>query len=76
MKYPELAIEAQIEGKVTVKVLVGLDGSVEKIGNISGPEIFYSEVKEKSRLLKFTPGLQNGKAVNVWISVPFNFKLN
>jgi TonB family protein len=76
MKYPELAIEAQIEGKVTVKVLVGVDGSVEKVGNISGPEIFYSEVKEKSKLLQFTPGLQNGKAVNVWISVPFNFKLN
>jgi len=76
MKYPELAIEAQIEGRVTIKVLVGLDGSIEKIGNISGPEIFYSEVKEKSKLLKFTPGLQNGKAVNVWISVPFIFKLN
>jgi TonB family protein len=75
IKYPKVAIEANIEGKVTVKVLVGPEGNVIKIGSISGPEIFYDEVKEKAMNLQFTPGLQNGKAVKVWMNVPFNFRL-
>lgn len=75
MQYPTVAREAGIEGRVSVKVLVGPDGSVIKIGSISGPEVFHDEVREKSRLLEFTPGLQNQKPVKVWVTVPFNFKL-
>jgi TonB family protein len=76
IQYPEIAKEAGIEGKVTVKVLVGTDGDVIKIGSLSGPEIFHQEVREKAKDLKFTPGLQSNKPVKVWITVPFNFKLN
>jgi protein TonB len=75
MDYPSVAREAGIEGRVTVKVLVGPDGSVIKVGSVSGPEVFHNEVREKSMNLEFTPGLQNGKPVKVWITVPFNFKL-
>ncbi len=76
MVYPPMAIEAQIEGKVTVKVLVDPSGNVIKIGSISGPEVFRDEVSSKSMQLQFTPGLQNGKPVKVWVTVPFSFKLN
>lgn len=76
MKYPDLAVETGIEGKVTVKVLVGPDGNVIKIGSLSGPEVFHSEVKDKAKQLQFTPGLQSNKPVKVWINVPFSFKLN
>ncbi len=76
MKYPELAKETNIEGKVTVKVLVGADGNVIKIGSLTGPEVFHDEVKDKAKDLRFTPGLQSNKPVKVWIYVPFNFKLN
>ena len=75
MQYPSVARESGIEGKVTVKVLVGPDGTVIKIGSVSGPDVFADEVKEKSMNLQFTPGLQNGKPVKVWVTVPFNFKL-
>lgn len=75
MKYPEIAIEAGIEGKVTVKVLVGADGSVIKLGSLTGPDVFHSEVKDKAKDLQFTPGLQSNKPVKVWITVPFSFKL-
>ena len=75
MVYPPMAIEAQIEGKVTVKVLVDGDGSVIKVGSINGPDIFRDEVSSKSMQLQFTPGLQNGKPVKVWVTVPFVFKL-
>lgn len=75
MVYPTVAVEAGIEGKVTVKVLVGTDGKVVKIGSINGPEIFYDEVREKTMNLEFTPGLQGNKAVKVWMYIPFSFKL-
>lgn len=75
MVYPDLAITAGIEGKVTVKVLVGPDGNILKLGSVSGPDIFHDEVKEKAGNLKFTPGLQSNKPVKVWITVPFSFKL-
>lgn len=73
--YPDAARELGIEGKVTVKILVGTDGSIVKLGAVNGPEVFYDEVREKTRLIVFTPGLQNGKPVNVWVTVPFNFVL-
>jgi TonB family protein len=75
MEYPTIAIETGIEGKVTAKVLVGPDGNVIKVGSINGNEVFHDEVKDKAMNLSFTPGLQNNKAVKVWVTVPFNFKL-
>jgi protein TonB len=75
MQYPAVAREAGIEGRVTVKVLVGPDGSVIKVGSVSGPDAFHDEVMDKASQLQFTPGLQNGKPVKVWVTVPFNFKL-
>ncbi|MFI5144074.1 MAG: TonB family protein [Ignavibacteria bacterium] len=75
MTYPEVARQSGIEGRVTVKVLVGPDGNVVKVGSVSGPDVFTEEVSSKAMNLQFTPGLQNGKPVKVWVSVPFNFKL-
>jgi protein TonB len=76
MNYPEIARQADIQGRVVVKVLVGKDGSVIRVGRIIGPDVFHDEVATKVRNLEFTPGLQNGRAVDVWVSVPFNFRLN
>lgn len=75
MRYPEIARSSGIEGRVTVKVLVNTDGSVMKVGGISGPEVFHSEVSDKVMNLTFTPALQNGQPVRCWVSVPFNFSL-
>jgi protein TonB len=75
INYPLIARDAGIEGRVSVKVLVNEEGRVIKIGSITGPEVFHDEVREKIMLLEFTPGLQNGKTVKVWVTVPFNFRL-
>ncbi len=75
MNYPEVARQAGIEGRVTVKVLVNESGGVIKVGSVTGPDVFSDEVRDKAMNLQFTPGLQNGKPVKVWVTVPFNFKL-
>lgn len=76
MKYPSIALSTGTEGRVTVRVLVGTDGSVIKIGSISGPEVFRDEVKENVMGLQFTPAMMNDQTVKCWVSVPFSFKLN
>lgn len=75
MEYPPVAREIGKEGTVTVKVLVDTDGKVAQIGGLTGPDIFYDEVKSKAKNLEFTIGLQNGKPVKVWMTVPFRFRL-
>jgi TonB family protein len=75
MEYPPLAVESGQEGRVTIRVLVGTDGKVIQVGSITGPEVFYDEVKANARNLEFTIGLQNGKPVKVWMTIPFKFKL-
>jgi protein TonB len=78
MRYPEIARSTGIEGRITVKVLVGPDGSVVSVGGVSGQnaEVFKDEVSSKVMNLQFTPALQQGQPVRCWVSVPFNFKLS
>ena len=76
MRYPEIARQSGMEGRVVAKVLVGTDGSVIKVGGISGPEVFRDEVSDKVMNLQFTPALQGGQPVKCWVSVPFSFTLN
>ncbi|MEO8446971.1 MAG: energy transducer TonB [bacterium] len=76
MRYPEIARQSGIEGRVVAKVLVGTDGSVIKVGGVSGPEVFRDEVADKVSNLQFTPALQGGQPVKCWVSVPFSFTLS
>jgi protein TonB len=75
MVYPQSARDMGIEGRVIARVLVGKNGSVERIGSLNGPSVFHSEVRNKIMSLKFTPAVAQGQAVRSWVSVPFNFKL-
>jgi protein TonB len=76
MRYPEIARSTGQEGRVVAKVLVGTDGSVIRVGGLSGPDVFHSEVRSKVSGLKFTPALQSGQPVKCWVSVPFSFTLS
>lgn len=73
--YPEAAIEDETEGRVVIKCLIGHEGNVEKTGTITGPPIFYDEIRRVAMFLKFTPGMVNRYPVKVWVSVPFNFEI-
>lgn len=75
IKYPDSAKIKGIEGKVLVKVLISEDGNVIKGTIISGPEVFYDEVRKAAVKLKFSPGTHDGNPVESWLTIPFNFKL-
>jgi len=76
MRYPSIAQQNGIEGRVTVQVLVGKDGSVVQVGKFSGPDVFRDEVTSKVSNLRFSPAIQQGNPVNCWVTVPFSFTLS
>lgn len=74
--YPTQAKRVGIEGKVIVQFIVNKNGDVEN------PEILRGigggcdeEVLRAIKLMKFTPGIQNGNFVKVKMSQPVIFKL-
>ncbi len=74
--YPPLAKEAGIQGKVIVRVLVGKNGKYEKHIVLKSPHKMLTEAVEKELpSLEFTPGIQAGKPIKVWVTIPFDFQL-
>lgn len=76
IEYPEQAKKMGIEGRVTLTFIVDEDGNVENpmiVRGIGGgaDEEALRAVKE----VKFTPGLQRGKAVRVKYTLPVVFRL-
>ena len=77
IQYPEIAKRAGIEGRVFVKAYIDSTGTVTKSELIRGIGAGCDEAAmEAVKKLKFTPGLQRGKRVNVQVTVPILFKLD
>ena len=79
LKYPESAINDNIEGKVYVKFLVTKDGRVNKVSIAKGVREDLNE--ESMRVIKLTSGKwtageQKDEKVDVWFTVPIAFSLN
>ena len=76
VKYPEIAQRNGIEGQVLVGALVGKDGRVEKTQVISSDnELLDSEAQRAVRETVFTPAIQNGNPVRLWVRIPIKFTL-
>lgn len=77
VKYPNIARENNIQGKVYVRFVVTDKGLVEKVQLARGidPLLDKEAIRVVKTLPKWTPGKQGGKNVSVWYTVPINFKL-
>lgn len=77
IKYPAMAAENGIEGRVIVQFVVERDGSVSGVHVVRGVDS--SLDKEATRVVaqmpKWIPGKQNGSAVRVKYTVPVAFRL-
>ncbi len=77
VKYPVIAQENGIQGKVYVTFVVGKDGRVYNAGIARGvdPSLNKEALRVVNALPPWKPGKQRGKAVNVSYTVPINFVL-
>ena len=76
-EYPKLCKKAGLEGKVYLKVLVDIDGSVKKALIVKSSEIesFDNSALDAALQNKFSPALQNSIPIAIWVSYTVQFKL-
>ena len=77
IQYPAIAAENGVQGRVVVQFVVKKDGSVGEVKVVRGkdPDLDKEAVRVVKTLPKFIPGKMNGQPVNVWFTLPVNFKL-
>ena len=76
-KYPQIARESGIQGRVFIGFVVEPDGSISNVKVLRGIGGGCDEeaVRVIKSLPKWKPGKQRGKAVRVSYQIPVNFKL-
>jgi len=77
VKYPAVARENDIQGKVFVRFVVTSSGKVDKVQIVRGvdPLLDAESIRVVKALPRWKPGYQRNKPVSVWYTVPINFKL-
>ncbi|MGB1444528.1 MAG: energy transducer TonB [Flavobacteriaceae bacterium] len=75
-RYPEIAQEMGIQGRVYVQFVIAKDGSITSV-RMRGPDKNLEKEAARiiSKLPKMTPGKQRGRAVRVPFSIPITFRL-
>lgn len=78
VRYPQIALENGIQGKVVLKFVVNADGTVGDVTILRGIDRTLDEeaIRVVKAMPKWSPGRQNGKAVRVYYNVPIDFKIS
>lgn len=83
--YPDIARKAGIEGTVWLRVLVSDKGVVKDVNvlrvnsnakNGEPATTLQDAAIDAVQNWTFTPAMLNGKPVQVWVAIPFHFKLD
>lgn len=77
VKYPVVAQENGVQGRVVVSFIVEKDGSITDVRVVRSvdPSLDREAARVVSSMPRWTPGKQNGSAVRVKYNVPVMFKL-
>ncbi|MAW09170.1 MAG: energy transducer TonB [Flavobacteriaceae bacterium] len=75
-RYPEIAQEMGIQGRVYINFVIDKDGSITSI-RMRGPDKNLEKEAQRiiAKLPRMTPGKQRGRAVRVPFSIPITFRL-
>ncbi|MBD5245915.1 MAG: energy transducer TonB [Barnesiella sp.] len=77
IKYPTMAMENNIQGRVVVQFVVTKNGSIGEVKVLRSrdKDLDAEAVRVVKSLPNFIPGKMNGQPVNVWYTLPVTFKL-
>ena len=78
IKYPPIAEEYNITGKVYISFIVDKTGSVTNVKVVRGVDknLDAEAIRVVKSFPKYTPGTQRGNPVRVMFTIPINFTLN
>jgi protein TonB len=75
-KYTEAARHVGVQGVVVLKVLLGVDGQIERIRVVRRLPYGLTENAMRAACeIKFKPALKNGQQVPMWASMEYGFSL-
>lgn len=76
--YPEQAKRQNLEGFVLVRILIGANGELIKTEIVESQPlgVFDRSVLDSIAGWKYTPGLQEGKQVSMWLTQKVRFQLD
>ncbi len=76
VRYPDIARRNAIQGIVSVGALIGTNGCIQRITIIeSDNEILNQSALDAVLSTSFTPAMQNGEPIRVWVRVPLRYAL-
>ena len=78
VRYPSIARENKIQGRVIVQFIVAKDGKIEDVVVVrtgGDPSLDKEAVRVIKSMPRWKPGTQRGKPVRVKYTVPVNFRL-
>lgn len=77
LKYPPIAAENGIEGRVVIRFVVGKDGKVSdaQVLRSLDPSCDKEAIRVVKSMPTWVPGMQNGRKVPVYYTLPVLFKL-
>ncbi|MBO9572845.1 MAG: TonB family protein, partial [Chitinophagaceae bacterium] len=75
--YPQNAVDNRIQGPVTVRFIVDINGVVSNVEAVNGPEDLKAEaIRVIKKSGKWNPAIQNGRTVKSYKEQRINFVLN
>ena len=77
LKYPADAAKNNIQGRVVIRFIVSATGEVTDVEVLSSlyPSCDEEAVRIVKEMPKWTPGVQDGKNVDVYYAIPISFRL-
>lgn len=78
LRYPEIARESEVQGRVIVRFVVNEDGKISDVVILRDIGAGCSQEAKRvvSSMPKWAPGRQNGKVVKTYFTLPVTFRLN
>jgi protein TonB len=74
--YPPLAKQARIQGVVKLNAIIGKDGTIQNLTQVSGHPLLVPAAMEAVKQWVYQPTLLNGEAVEVVTQIDVNFTLS
>ena len=77
-EYPQRARQREIEGRVLVSALIGIDGRVKSVQVLESQPagVFDDTAIAALQASTFEPASYRGNPVETWVEIPYSFSLN
>src|ERR1700678_2740137 len=73
--YPTEAVQQKIEGTVKLHAVIGTDGAIESLAQVSGPQVLVNASMSAVRNWKYSPTRMNGHSIETQEDISFVFRL-